>query len=361
MRITFVCPQVHFSGGMRVVAQHAAGLSRLGHDVVLVTARVWTPPWSRRLKRLLRGDGWWRPGPVPSFLDDLQVEHRVLPFPAPPEEGIPDADLVVGTWWETMEWIGAFPRSKGLPVHLVQGYEFFPGQPLERVRAVWRLPVQRIAVSHELARLARDEFGDDTVLVVPNGIDMKQFHAAERGKQSRPTVGFAYNVSTVKGAHLFAPLIAGLRKRIPDLRVVSIGIDEPTRAHPLPSGVEFHRQPPQETLRDYYASCDVWMICSRSEGFALPALEAMACRTPVVGTRVGVLPELIRDGVNGHLCDVDDLDALVEAAVRVIELPDAEWRTFSESAYASVAPYELGCAVEKMEKALETALERGRA
>lgn len=49
----------------------------------------------------------------------------------------------------------------------------------------------------------------------------------------------------------------------------------------------------------------MWLFTSLEEGFGLPILEAMACGTPVVASRAGAAPDLIRDGETGYLCDWD--------------------------------------------------------
>ncbi|MGC8714943.1 MAG: glycosyltransferase [Leptodesmis sp.] len=49
-------------------------------------------------------------------------------------------------------------------------------------------------------------------------------------------------------------------------------------------------------MRDYYSACDAWLFPSRYEAVGLPILEAMACRTPVIGTPAGIAPEMLSDG-----------------------------------------------------------------
>src|SRR5689334_4044733 len=56
---------------------------------------------------------------------------------------------------------------------------------------------------------------------------------------------------------------------------------------------------------------------SEMESFGLAALEAMACAVPPVATRVGGVPELIRDGDDGFLCQVGDID---EQSARTLDL-----------------------------------------
>jgi len=58
------------------------------------------------------------------------------------------------------------------------------------------------------------------------------------------------------------------------------------------------------------------------ESFGLAALEAMACQTPAIATRVGGVPELIADGVDGLLFPVGDVDAMAEASVALLNDPE---------------------------------------
>jgi glycosyltransferase involved in cell wall biosynthesis len=81
----------------------------------------------------------------------------------------------------------------------------------------------------------------------------------------------------------------------------------------------------------------VWVTASRTEGFNLPAMEAMACRAPVVSTKTGWPEEAISNGVNGYLVEVDDVDGLVQSVSRFFELDDGAWYEMSEAAFLAVA------------------------
>ena len=67
-----------------------------------------------------------------------------------------------------------------------------------------------------------------------------------------------------------------------------------------------------------YASLDVLAVTSRTEGFSLVAVEAMASGLPVIATRCGGPEEIVTDGVDGLLVPCDDVDALVLAIQRLI-------------------------------------------
>lgn len=66
---------------------------------------------------------------------------------------------------------------------------------------------------------------------------------------------------------------------------------------------------------NYLAACDIFLYPSRHEGLGSVLLDAMAFGLPVVATRVGGIPEIVRHGVNGLLCEVDDIAALTAAVL----------------------------------------------
>jgi N-acetyl-alpha-D-glucosaminyl L-malate synthase BshA len=74
----------------------------------------------------------------------------------------------------------------------------------------------------------------------------------------------------------------------------------------------------QDSVSDILPLADLMIMPSELESFGLAALEAMACRVPTIATRVGGVPELIQDGVNGRLLPVGDVDAMGEAAIELL-------------------------------------------
>lgn len=147
---------------------------------------------------------------------------------------------------------------------------------------------------------------------------------------------------------------------MPQLRLVSFGAERPDFRLPLPRGAEFHHRPPQDRLRELYAQCDLWLCGSNVEGFHLPPLEAMACRCPVVSTRVGGPMDIVEEGVNGHLVDVGDAAALADRAIRVLRLPEDRWRWMSDAARQTATRFSWDDATALFEQALERAVERTR-
>ena len=76
-----------------------------------------------------------------------------------------------------------------------------------------------------------------------------------------------------------------------------------------------------EDVQDWYRALNVVVCPSRTEGFGLSCLEAMASGCPVVATRAGAWPELVSDGVDGYLVPCADTSALATAVLKITEDP----------------------------------------
>ena len=83
-----------------------------------------------------------------------------------------------------------------------------------------------------------------------------------------------------------------------------------------------------EVVAPLLASADLFLLPSQTESFGLSALEALASGVPVVGSRAGGMPEVVRDGETGVLCPVGDLDAMAGAALEILG-NDRKWRAMS--------------------------------
>jgi glycosyltransferase involved in cell wall biosynthesis len=356
MRITFVCPNLDLSGGSRVLATYATRLSNRGHEVVVVSVEPPWPPWPRRLARWLRGQG--RPGgaPGPSHFDGLDVDlRRAGPADRCGPATLPDADVVIATWWQTAEWLENAPAAKGVKVLFAQGYETYEWMPADRIKRVWRLPFHKIVVARWLKELASREFGDDHASLVPNAVDLRQFDVPERVKPARPTVGVVYSPARFRGCDIVFEAIAQARRRLPDLRVLAFGSHPLSERLPLPPDTEFAFMPSQEAITRIYAACTAWLFGSRQEGFGLPILEAMACRAPVIATPGGAAPELLSAG-GGFLVPHDDPAAMAEKIIQLCELDTTGWRRLSREAYSIAAAYTWDDAAAGFEAALTQAL-----
>lgn len=358
MKITFVLPYAGLQGGIRVVAIYADRLARRGHEVqVISTPQVFSI--RHTAKSLLLGRGL--PHAEPSYFEDLGVAHRVLEAVRPVTDAdVPDADVVIATYYTTAYGVQRLSPSKGAKAIFIQNYEIEEGKPNPALDATWRMPMHKIVISEWLLRLAHDPFGDEHVSHVPNSVDLDQFHAPPRPKNATATVGLLYNSFSLKGCRTSFKALKRVAAALPSLRLVCFGAEHPDFRLPLPRFAEFHYRPPQHRLRELYAQCDVWLCGSNVEGFHLPPLEAMACRCPVVSTRVGGPMDIIDEGVNGHLVDVKDDAALADRLLRVLNLPADDWKRMSDAAHRTATRFTWDDAAGLFEQALLRAIERTR-
>jgi glycosyltransferase involved in cell wall biosynthesis len=359
MRITFILPRASLGGGTRVVAIHADRLQKRGHQVTVVCGRAKPQPLKRKLRALLQGRGWPKtPTQEPSHLDDVNVDCRILPRSRPVADcDVPDADVVIATWWETAEWVANLSPSKGAKVYFLQHYEAHGVQPVDRVDATWRLPMHKIAIAQWLVDLAATRFNDQYVSLVPNSVDTNLFNAPPRHKNPQPTVGLMYSKSPTKGCDVSLQAFRLAQPAIPNLKLLSFGFFPPNAGPPLPANTEYHQTPAQSTIADIYRRCDAWLFASRNEGFGLPLLEAMACRTPVIATPSGAAPELLAAG-GGQLVPIDDPQAMAHAIQRLANMTDDQWRHMSDAAFATATRYSWDDAADRFQAALTLALQR---
>ena len=351
MKITFLTPADNLTGGTRVVATYARLLQARGHQVTVVSNAPDRPTLRERLRALRRGrysELRRRSRLEIGHVALAGVAHRVLERPRRMESrDLPDADVLVATWWETAVWADAMPAAKGRKVHLIQGYETWTGGDVaRRVHAALKLPNRKLAISSGLARDIETDLGDLGIAIVPNAVDTTLFDAPPRERGQSPTVGFVYSPAPIKGADLCARAIAIARQRIPGLSVLAFGAEAPTADNPLPEDALFVFRPAQDFVPALYARCDAWLFASRLDSFGLPILEAMACRTPVIGVPIGAAPELLADGA-GRLVPSESPEAMADALVELLTGPAASWRAVSDRAHERAHSYSWDDATER--------------
>jgi len=77
----------------------------------------------------------------------------------------------------------------------------------------------------------------------------------------------------------------------------------------------------KKDIWNHYSRGKVFVLCSDSEEFPSAPMEAMACSLPVVATKVGSLPQVVKNGRTGILVKPNDPDALAEALGALLRDP----------------------------------------
>jgi len=342
LKITFVLPHLTLSGGNKVTLMYADRLAARGHDVTVVHG--WMPRMRDRIAQRLLGR---RP--------DISISPRVRMLLASSSnydriaESLPDADVLVATWWHTVEAVAKAPESKGRKFHLVQDHEIFPYLP-DRSAAVYRLPFHKIVVSNWLLELMRDDYGRTDASLVSNPVDVTRFAWQERTRSVPPKVGTLYAQAPRKNCQMALEAVRIARAKIPDLKLVCFASELLPQDWIKQSFVEFHLQPDPQLIPEIYRLCDYWLFTSESEGFGLPILEAMAVGTPVIATRAGAAPDVVSDQT-GTLVDLD-ATKMADAIVRLYAEPEASWKAMTHACRGIAERHDIETAVSEFETVL---------
>lgn len=177
--------------------------------------------------------------------------------------------------------------------------------------------------------------GQIPVTIIPHGVDAKFFQRKEvcPGHFGIPVGRFVLGFVGTKGSDsdrgrkgtdILLDVVRKAAARLPNLHVVIGGpgwekeLEELKALGISASATGYIRK---SDLPALYSALDVYLLTSRVEGGPCTVFEAMACETVVVSTRVGAVPELIVDGVNGFSAEVDDSESLASAIIALGQSP----------------------------------------
>lgn len=319
MRIVFLLPgrSIRPAGGFKVVYEYANRLVAAGHEVSVVHPWSCAEPgsWRERL-RARRWVGRWqrrREEVAPWFEFDPRVELPVVSHPA--AELLPPADVLVATAWHTASWVDRATRAQGGGAYLIQGYETWDGDG-EAVRDTWRLPLRKIVVSRWLEDVAAGLGEAERTTRVPLGMDLDRLGVDVAQAERGPRLGALYHASPEKRAEEVVAAMKGVRERRPETTAVLFGTAP--RPDSLPAWIEYERLPSRRRIRELYNSCAVFLQASRSEGWGLPASEAILCGCALVTVENGGSREFARDGETALVVAPGDVAALTEGAAELL-------------------------------------------
>jgi N-acetyl-alpha-D-glucosaminyl L-malate synthase BshA len=208
------------------------------------------------------------------------------------------------------------------------------------------------AVSHNLKEETLEFFEiEKEIRVIPNFIDLQRFSmkAKDHFKKAIAPAGekiliHTSNFRKVKRTQDVIKVFSKVNKVIPSkLLMVGDGgerseCEQLCRDLGVCDNVRFLGK--QEAIEEILSVGDLFMIPSQSESFGLAALEAMACKVPVISSNAGGLPELNVQGVTGFLCDIGDIKGMAEKAIYILQ-DDERLNQFKENALKRAKEFDL--------------------
>ena len=204
---------------------------------------------------------------------------------------------------------------------------YLPAQFIKlTAKAVLKNANAAIALTEHMKGVMQSTYSRD-VVVVPNGISIREGSGRQRDRgNTNMRVLFVGRLHPVKGTRYLLDAINIVHEELPEVKLILVG-DGEEREHlenltdnlELRECVEFVGRVQHERVLDYMDQAEVFVLPSLSEGFPVTILEAMASGLPVVATRVGGIPDIIEDSINGYLVDTMDQEQIAEALLRLLQ------------------------------------------
>jgi glycosyltransferase involved in cell wall biosynthesis len=336
MRITFLVPHIRISGGIKIICEYARRLASRDHRVTLIIRQKNLP--------LLRNIAHWLVDTI-GWIDLKGVNVRFAP--SFNNSFIPDADAIFATSWKTAAELNELTSAKGRKFYLVQGLEnMFNPDDASPAEQTYRLPFTKIAVSNWLKDELKNRFNQDSELV-PDAIDPAEFFPEDKSYGSK-RLGMLYHTAEYKGFADGLKAINIVRQSIPDVKLTLFGARH-RRPADIGFGFEYYQNADAPALRRVYSACDVFVCPSWYEGFGLPGLEAMACKTALATTDNGGCGDY---AVHNETALLSPPKSPAELADNIIKLlnDQALLRRISEGGYKDSQRFNWDSSVSKMER-----------
>ena len=332
-----------------MVLRYANALVAAGWEItVMMPPGLREVPFARRLFR--HGRYWvWRitQGYTPRNWMSVDARVRMLWVPSLIPQYAPKADVVVATAVQTAEAVACWPEENGRKYYFVQGYETWDFSE-ERVQASWRLPLRKIAISRWLCDSIRGvgEQADH----LPNGLDPEAFGLdCPLSKRSGLTILWPHHASRLKGSTDVVAALNGLPDEFPGLTVRAFGTGPAPDCHS--TAIRYSQNPTQKALRELYNQASVFIAPSHSEGWGLPACEALQCGCVLAASDIGGHREFLQHQRNALLHPPGDVTALRQN-IRLL-LADSKLRErLSANGVADMALLRFEPAVERLQQIL---------
>lgn len=230
------------------------------------------------------------------------------------------------------------------------------------IRITSRLILQNadaiLALTEDM-RKKMTEITSREIYVIPNGINLEQFYDRSQNlikNEGTKIILFVGRLHPVKGVQYLLMAMKNVHEEMPDARLILVGDGTERERLELLSiqlgiqnYVQFVGRVPHKMVLTFMQKADVFVLPSLSEGLPNVIIEAMACGLPVVATRVGGIPDIIVDGVNGSLVEVKRQDEISEKLLFLLRDKQLYWK-ISKNNKETVKKYSWDNIISHLEK-----------
>jgi glycosyltransferase involved in cell wall biosynthesis len=294
----------------------AMQLAKRGHEVYVITSR---------------DDG------LPGFSQDNGFNvHRVI-WPRTRILGNP------------LFWFKIVLKTRSLKPDLVHAQDLSMGLPAWLIKKILKIPyivwgrgsdvylqgrfgklITRVVLKNADAILVLTEdmrkqlhkISNAEISVIPNGIDLEKYSKVAENlpkEAGRKNILFVGTLYPVKGVRYLIMAMKIVHDALPEARLILVGDGEErgqltilTNQLGISDCVQFVGKVPHNDVQTFLYKADIFVLPSLSEGFPNVILEAMACGLPIVASRVGGVPDIMKDGVHGYLVEAKEPDKIAE-------------------------------------------------
>lgn len=204
---------------------------------------------------------------------------------------------------------------------------------IEKIAAPFCEKIICISDAEKQSALDKKICGEKKLQVIFNGVDIEAYECGEHGEVKRAdlnipedafVVGMVGRISPQKAPDIFVKMAKMVRDKIPNAHFIIVGNgnqEAEVRKYAEDNGFSdcLHITGWVENPMSYVELFDVACLLSRWEGFGLALPEYMMAGKPIVASRVDAIPNIIEDGENGLLVEVDDVTGASEAVLRIYQ------------------------------------------
>lgn len=202
-----------------------------------------------------------------------------------------------------------------------------------------------IAISEEMRGQLVNRYGIDETIVtrISHGVDTARYRPRDEQHEAvsddKLTLLFVGRLISRKGADLAVGSLAATDRDDVELLIAGTGrleadLKQLARKHGIENRVQFLGYVADEDLPLLYSSVDATLFTSNYEGFGLVFMESLASGTPVIGTPVGGIPDIVEHGTTGYICSPNPA-AIAERIAEVSDHPE-RLETMSQAAREAV-------------------------